>query len=78
MAMYIVIFLMRRVFSYFLKKTIAMHSSVENESTEQYTTIQVSVKRSQNLAQPKKNHGMIISDSNFHIRIIGYIIHLNF
>lgn len=46
--MYIVIFLMRRVFSYFLKKkTIAMHSSVENESTEQYTihTIQVSVKR---------------------------------
>lgn len=38
---------MRRVFSYFLKKTtIAMHSSVENESTEQYTIhiIQVSVK----------------------------------
>lgn len=44
-----------------------MHSSVENESTEQYTihTIQVSVKRSQNLAQPKKNHGMIMSDSKF-------------
>lgn len=39
---------MRRVFSYFLKKTpIAMHSSVENESNEQYTIhiIQVSVKR---------------------------------
>lgn len=38
---------MRRVFSYFLKKkTIAMHSSVENEITEQYTIhiIQVSVK----------------------------------
>lgn len=46
--MYIVIFFMRRVFSYFLKKNpIAMHSSVENESTEQYTIhiIQVSVKR---------------------------------
>lgn len=65
--MYIVIFFMRRVFSYFLKNTIAIHSSVENESTEQYTihTIQVSVKRSQNLAQPKKNHGMIMSDSKF-------------
>lgn len=38
---------MRRVFSYFLKNMIAMHSSVENESTEQYTIhiIQVSVKR---------------------------------
>lgn len=37
---------MRRVFSYFLKNTIAIHSSVENESTEQYTIhiIQVSVK----------------------------------
>lgn len=47
MAMYIVICFMRRVFSYFLKNTIAMHSSVENESTEQYTIhiIQVSVKR---------------------------------
>lgn len=39
---------MRRILSYFLKKKpIAMHSCVENESTEQYTihTIQVSVKR---------------------------------
>lgn len=46
--MYIVIFFhAQSIFLFPKKKTIAMHSSVENESTEQYTIhiIQVSVKR---------------------------------